>query len=682
MDKAKEQLKNILLSGILSLEFCYLLYSGFYADKLFYQLFMLVFFVAVFVPGLHVLQYVRLDSQKKFMCFYLLVIPVFIPLAFLRYYAFYKIDCSVWNNRENADFRQALDSGRDYMFAGKKVMVFVPHEDDDVLLMGGVLEQYVKYGSDVYVVFGENGDSGVSKSSYKIGKELGQVRANEAVSTLTSYGIPEKNIYFLGYGSTVFRDKPHLYNHTGDRDEVVKTVSGFDHKYATDAHPAYRDGEKITKNNLDYDYESLIDEHKPDVIFCVDYDLHPGHRAVSLSFESALGRVLQKQDSYRPVVYKGFAYSTALYANPDYYDYVNPSATSNPYDTDYMQETNTFMWSDRVRFPVAVNTLTHYVYDSGTIKKISNYESQRGDWYPHIKGIVNSDKVFWERKTDSLLYNASVTATSGNSQLLNDFMLFDCDNINDGNTDFTKIAGVWTPSSEDKEKKIKVVLKDPSDIESICLYDNPCLEDNVENAKIVFDDGSETETGRLNPNGSETKIPVNKKNVKGFEIVLIQTSGNRAGLSEIEAYGDAKENTPGFIKLMDLRGDFVYDYYLNGCDEVSFDLYRYNCDVPLNGDYKITTDNENASAVVIGQKLVVRCPKGQSCTIKITSPDGRLSDTVRLTNKRISRAFTAGIMLSEDYQTVAVLTGMKVLLLTMVMLVFILLVPNGNTYEE
>lgn len=133
---------------------------------------------------------------------------------------------------------------------------------------------------------------------------------------------------------------------------------------------------------------------------------------------------------------------------------------------------------------------------------------------------------------------------------------------------------------------------------------------------------------------------------------------------------------------MDLRGDFVYDYYLNGCDEVSFDLYRYNCDVPLNGDYKITTDNENASAVVIGQKLVVRCPKGQSCTIKITSPDGRLSDTVRLTNKRISRAFTAGIMLSEDYQTVAVLTGMKVLLLTMVMLVFILLVPNGNTYEE
>ena len=676
MNREKHLTYKIFISVLVSLEFCCLLYWRIFSYAALNHYFSALCFVLVFVFIFTLQRYVRIDSQKRYLCIFLLVIPFFIPFAFLRAFGLYKLDRLVWDRRDKSVERQVLDSGRDLMFSGKKVMVFVPHEDDDVLMMGGVLEQYLKYNSEVYVVFAETGDSGVSKSSYKIGKELGHVRANEAISVLTDYGIPEDHIIFLGYGSTVFGNRPHLYNHKDEPDKVVKTVSGFDYTYATEKHPAYRDGEKITKNNLNSDYESLLKEYRPDVIFCIDYDLHPGHRSVSLTFESVLGSVLKQDGTYRPVVYKGFAYSTVLYAVQDYYNSVNPGATANPYDTDYMQETNTFMWKDRVRFPVSAGTLTHYSHSSSVAEKLSFYDSQKGDWYPHINGIINSDKVFWERKTDSLLYKADISVSSGEARVLNDFMLFDCDNIVNGNTDYSKISGIWIPS--DNDKKITVQMESPCNIGSICLYDNPCLDDNVLNAKIIFDDGSVIETGRLNPNGSATGIEVNKDNVKSFVIALTETTGTRAGLSEIEAYGPEKKKGSGFIKLMNERGDFVYDYYLFGQDEIRLDLYSYNYDVPLGSDYRIWKSNENADVTITGGQLAVRCPKGQTCVVTVSSADGLVSDTVRIINLRHSSNFTAGVQMSVNCHDTIALLGMKVLLTILTAVTFIVFVPDED----
>ena len=45
------------------------------------------------------------------------------------------------------------DTGKGGLYRGRRVMVLVPHEDDEINLMGGVLEQYVKYGSTVYIVY-------------------------------------------------------------------------------------------------------------------------------------------------------------------------------------------------------------------------------------------------------------------------------------------------------------------------------------------------------------------------------------------------------------------------------------------------------------------------------------------------------------------------------------------------
>ena len=148
------------------------------------------------------------------------------------------------------------------------------------------------------------------------------------------------------------------------------------------------------------------------------------------------------------------------------------------------------MWNDRIRFPVSVNTLTHYYQDSDTNTRLLLYYTQYGALVTKAKSIVNSDKVFWERRTDSILYIASIVTSSGEADLLNDFNLFDCNNIIPEETDFSIIEGVWIPDNTDQDRSGEVFLQAPSYIESIYLYDNPCLNDNVLNASIVFDDGS------------------------------------------------------------------------------------------------------------------------------------------------------------------------------------------------
>lgn len=44
-------------------------------------------------------------------------------------------------------------------FKGKKVMVLVPHEDDDLLIAGQVLPEIYKNGADTRIVFVTNGDN-------------------------------------------------------------------------------------------------------------------------------------------------------------------------------------------------------------------------------------------------------------------------------------------------------------------------------------------------------------------------------------------------------------------------------------------------------------------------------------------------------------------------------------------
>lgn len=514
-----------------------------------------------------------------------------------------------WNSVSRNATYNAVDDGKARLYGGQKVMLLVPHQDDDINVLGGVMEEYVKYGSEVYVVFSTNGDY--------YGKA--EVRFREALNALDYLGVPEDHVIFLGYGDQWNADGPHLYN--AEPGQVMTSVYGMTETYGTAAAPAYRPGRSYTIDNFLQDIEGVILEHRPDVIYCVDYDYNIDHRALSHGFEKVMGRILKAEADYRPLVLKGYAYNTAWEAVNDFYS-DNLLATQNAFSEQYNPVPEVYRWKDRVRLPVHAEGLSRSVISAGQNRALSMYASQGANMYG--ARIINSDKVFWQRRTDSLCVGADVQTSSGDAWLLNDFMLLECHDLLNGQP----YDGVWIPGEGDTERQVKVVFGKEETVSSIVLYDHPDETQNVLNARIEFDDGFCVEIGPLDPSGVGTAIPVAVEAVSSFTVTLLETEGN-AGLTEIEAFSQGETWQPEFVKITDETGNFVYDYWIDPTGVQRFSLYDPS---GMATEYDVFCLNQNCSAVREGEEILVECPVGESCVVYVTGENGERLDTVYIRN--------------------------------------------------
>ena len=508
------------------------------------------------------------------------------------------------------------DSGKHQIYGDRNVMVIVPHQDDELNILGGVLEEYVKYGSEVRIVFVTNGD-------YVVPAE---VRFDEALSVAEYLGIPEDHVIFLGYGNEWSSDSPHLYN--GEPGKIYESHAGKTATYGIATHAAYREGRTYTRENFEEDLKSVILEYTPEIVFCSDYDHHIDHKAVSLLFEKVMGWILKENPSYRPVVYKGYAYGTAWEAEMDYYA-DNVLATKNPFVEPYGQRPEIYRWEDRIRMPIAGDTLSRSIISAPAYQTLALHKKQ-GTTYQAGR-VINGDKVFWERNTESLVLCAGVSASSGNAALLHDFMLTDNHNLVDAG--HHPYDGVWIPEPEDTTRTVSVELEELSDISEIVLYDHPSDIHNVCNAAIVFDDGSRVETGALDPLGAATRISVDKKNVSGFSVSLLETEGDMAGLSEIEAFQDQAEKDGSFIKLMDREGNFAYDYRTASDGLAEFTLYVHGNLPEITAEkYSVETAWDIGVAELNGNTIRVYCPEGENVVLNVTCDAAGVSDSIVIRN--------------------------------------------------
>lgn len=504
----------------------------------------------------------------------------------------------------------APDNGKAALYSGKDVMLFVPHQDDEINVMGGVLEEYVKYGSRVNVVFSTNGDK----------NGLAETRMQEAVDALAFIGIPAENIIFLGYGDKWQDGQPHIYN--AESGAVLTSHVGRTETYGSAAYNPYREGAAYTRENFLQDIESVILEYQPDILYCVDYDHHIDHRALSLSFEKVLGNILAEHPDYRPQVFKGYAYSTAWEAPKDFHR-ENILSTQNVFIGNKPQGQNIYRWEDRVRLPVQGEGLSRSLISADLFAPLAAHKSQNA-WLQG-QGVVNGDKVFWKRATTSLSYTAQVDVTSGKAGLLNDFMLLECDNLL--LDELLPCDGVWIP--EDDTKTASFAFDAPEYIDFIRLYDHPSEDCNVLNARITFDDGESLETGSLVTGGSATKIPVSKADVSAFTITLTETTG-AAGLTEVEFFSADPASALPFIKIMDEDENFLYDYWIDASGKQAFSLYG----AENAKNYLLDCSNDACSVRWENNTILVECPAGESCVVTVSSEDGSLSDSVRIRNPR------------------------------------------------
>lgn len=484
-----------------------------------------------------------------------LIVLMALVLAVLAVVCVYETELNKLDSNDGVD-----NSFYDSQFKNKKVMVIVPHEDDDLLISGQVLPSMYKNGADVRVVFATNGDKSVSAYT----------RQSEACNALEKLGIPREKVIFLGYP-----DGTQLY--VGKK--AYSFSSGWDHTYAGKGFKDYhfdRFGThaQYTAENMVDDIESVILEYRPDYILAIDFDTHTDHRGVSISFEKAMERILKKESGYTPKVLKCFGYSLAWKSKPDFYA-LNIKSTvmqdrEKNNDPSYETDVPQYRWSSRVRLPIDKKSLSHSILRCSEYKALSEHLSQYA--YCYSERIINGDSVYWNRRTDSLTYNADISVSSGDASLLNNFRLIGVGNRTAGpNVKLENCVSRFDKS--DAQKTVTVKFDSPKTVSCVSLYDNFGLNSNILGGVITFSDGSKVEVPALNADGSETRVVFEPKhNITSFTFKVTEYEGV-AGLDEIEAFENADYDM-GFslIKLKNAdTDDYIYNYLITP-DEKSLNL--------------------------------------------------------------------------------------------------------------
>lgn len=487
-----------------------------------------------------------------------LIVLMTLVLAVLAVVCVYETELNKLDSNDGVD-----NSFYDSQFKNKKVMVIVPHEDDDLLISGQVLPSMYKNGADVRVVFATNGDKRVSAYT----------RQSEACNALEKLGIPREKVIFLGYP-----DGTQLY--VGKK--AFSFSSGWDHTYAGKGFKDYhfdRFGThaKYTAENMVDDIESVVLEYRPDYILAIDFDTHTDHRGVSISFEKAMERILKKESGYTPKVLKCFGYSLAWKSKPDFYA-LNIKSTvmqdrEKNNDPSYETDVPQYRWNNRVRLPIDKKSLSHSILRCSEYKALSEHLSQYA--YCYSERIINGDSVYWNRRTDSLTYNADISVSSGDASLLNDFRLIGVGNRTAGL--HVKLENcVSRFDKNDAQKTVTVKFDSPKTVSCVSLYDNFGLNSNILGGVITFSDGSKVEVPALNADGSETRVVFEPKhNITSFTFKVTEYEGV-AGLDEIEAFENADYDM-GFslIKLKNAdTDDYIYNYLITP-DEKSLNLGVY-----------------------------------------------------------------------------------------------------------
>jgi len=219
----------------------------------------------------------------------------------------------------------------------KKILIIIPHQDDEINLMGGFLPFLIQHNIDIFVCYITNGAARYNAN----------LRKQEAISALSVLKVPKDNVFFLN-----FQD---------GRGPAVPP--------------------ELTKQ-----LKSLIETLHPDAIFATDKDNHVDHIMTSNAIDTVILEL-----NHAPAVFKGFAYSTAFEATKDYYHW-NLLSTQKP---KYLAKTEVpYYWDLRIRFPVANKATIIPLKNNLLFKAICCHRCQL--LRIESSKIINGDAVFWQ----------------------------------------------------------------------------------------------------------------------------------------------------------------------------------------------------------------------------------------------------------------------------------------------
>ena len=184
-----------------------------------------------------------------------------------------------------------------------RVLILAPHADDEIISSAGLIQQAVKTGAQVKIVYLTNGDNSLG-SVIKENKNLklnpnefialGEQRMLEAKNSTAVLGLKPDSLLFLGYpdqGLTAMLNK----NYDPSKPYASKGTEFTYNPYSG----TYQSGQDYTGTNVVNDLQTIIEAFKPTLIFVPHpRDAHPDHRATYLFLEKALNEI-----TFKPIIF-------------------------------------------------------------------------------------------------------------------------------------------------------------------------------------------------------------------------------------------------------------------------------------------------------------------------------------------------------------------------------------------
>ncbi len=161
-----------------------------------------------------------------------------------------------------------------------KILFIAPHQDDEIIAAGGLIQKCVKLGDCFTILFATNGD-------YH-GADVAKKRYYESRQALDYLGVSEKSIFYMGYGDTGMKySHSFLMRMLFEKPNVLLTTPFSSRTY----HPAQKRTIHTIRTGLESplthamfleDLEWFIGQHLPDLIIIPDaLDLHGDHSALN-----------------------------------------------------------------------------------------------------------------------------------------------------------------------------------------------------------------------------------------------------------------------------------------------------------------------------------------------------------------------------------------------------------------
>ena len=423
----------------------------------------------------------------------------------------------------------------------QKVLLIVPHQDDELFVGGGLLRTLSQGGDyEAYVVYTTDGDFFPHEA---------EVRLREALQVLGRFGaVEESHIFFLGYGDG-WKGGGHLYHQEGE--EPLVSMAGRTETYGLEEHGDYRytkSGRHSAYRRADWkqDLKDVIVEVRADLLLVVDFDAHADHRAASLLTEECLGEIFREDASYRPLVLKRFAYDGVWKGKADFFELPRRGTVlAKLSQTSYTPE-------EALRFSMPKDCATPWLSRNAFYRALRCHRTQEA--WQKADEIINIDEVFFRRNTDNLLYEAALSASSGKPEYLRDFKLFDCGDVTKKEL-VLKECG-WKPEMTEAEKTVRIRFERPQTVGRIAVY--ALGNSGADRLKAVFSFDTDAEPVRMEirPDGKRNLCTFSpREGVREMTLHMEVWEGVSWGITELEILPPKERDLPGALRELLFHGD-------------------------------------------------------------------------------------------------------------------------------